>query len=104
MRKRLSLLLAPVALLLLASSALGQAPEPIVYTVRLPEPAKNEAHVEVAVPTGKRPVIEMMMPVWTPGYYRVENYAGRVSNFTARTPEGKDLKFEQPRKNRWRVE
>jgi predicted metalloprotease with PDZ domain len=104
MRKRLVLLMAPLVFFLLASSALGQALEPIVYTVRFPDPARNEARVEAVVPTGKQLVVEMMMPNWTPGFYRVENYAARVSNFGARTPDGKDLKFEQAQKNRWKIE
>ena len=56
------------------------------------------------MPTAKQATIELMMPIWTPGYYRVENYASRVSNFTAQTADGKELKFEQPTKNRWKVE
>jgi predicted metalloprotease with PDZ domain len=37
----------------------------------------------------------------TPGFYRVENYAGQVRDLSARTPNGQALKVEQPRKNRW---
>jgi predicted metalloprotease with PDZ domain len=104
MRMRWKLTLAPLVALLLASSVLGQAVEPIVYTVRLLDPAKNLAQVEAIVPTGKQPVIEMMMANWTPGFYRIENYAGRLSDFSARTPDGKALAVEQPRKNRWKIE
>jgi predicted metalloprotease with PDZ domain len=84
--------------------AAAQAPEPIVYTVKFPEPAKNYALVEAAVPTGKQDAIELMMPVWTPGFYRVENYAAKVQDLAARTPDGQALKVEQPKKNRWRIE
>jgi predicted metalloprotease with PDZ domain len=108
MRKRYPALLAPLVWLWLAASAApalaGQALEPIVYTVKFPEPAKHYALVEAVVPTGKQAAVELMMPVWTPGFYRVENYAGRVENLSARTPDGKALQVEQPRKNRWRVQ
>jgi predicted metalloprotease with PDZ domain len=75
-----------------------------VYTVRFPEPEKNYALVEASVPTGKQPFIEMMMPIWTPGYYRIENYAGKVQDFAAHTTDRKALKVEQPKKNRWRID
>jgi predicted metalloprotease with PDZ domain len=55
------------------------------------------------VPTGGRATVELMMPVWTPGFYRVENYAGKVRELAARTPDGKPLGVEQPRKNRWQI-
>src|SRR5262249_2908113 len=54
-----------------ATSASAQPLEPIVYTVRVPNPAKSEAQVEALVPTEGQRAIELMMPVWTPGYYRV---------------------------------
>jgi predicted metalloprotease with PDZ domain len=107
MRQRFSLLTSLLAFIWIACATLSvsaQALEPIVYTVRFPEPAKNYALVEATVPTGKQAFIEMMMPIWTPGYYRIENYAGKVQDFAARTTDGKALKVEQPTKNRWRIE
>jgi predicted metalloprotease with PDZ domain len=96
--------LTALAVLILTTAARGQAPEPIVYRVRVPDPGRGEALVEARVPTGKQPAIQMMMPIWTPGYYRVENYASKVSNFKARTSDDKELQFEQPAKNRWKIE
>src|SRR5882724_12408258 len=107
MRIRFSLPTSLLAVTWIACATLcvsAQALEPIVYGVKFPEPAKNYALVEATVPTGKLAVIEMMMPIWTPGYYRVENYAGKVQDFAARTTDGKALKVEQPTKNRWRIE
>src|SRR6516225_8459019 len=108
MRNRFALMIAPLVLFWLVASAplaaAAQALEPIVYTVKFPEPAKNYALVEAAVPAAGRTAVEMMMPIWTPGYYRVENYAGRVEGLAARTPDGMPLKVEQPRKNRWLIE
>jgi hypothetical protein len=53
MHRRLCWHLAVIAYLVQASSALGQTLEPIVDTVHFPDPAKNEAHVEAVVPTGR---------------------------------------------------
>jgi predicted metalloprotease with PDZ domain len=101
MRRRWSLLF--VAIVWLAGPMprlAAQALEPIAYTLKFPAPDKHFADIEASVPTGGRDAIEMMMPLWTPGYYRIENYAAKVQGLTAQTPDGKALKVEQPKKNR----
>jgi predicted metalloprotease with PDZ domain len=80
-----------------------QAVEPITYTVKFPAPDKHIAEVEAVYPTDGRASIELMMPIWTPGFYRVENYAGKVQDLSARTSDGQALTVEQPSKNRWTV-
>lgn len=76
---------------------------PISYRVRVPQPDTQYATVEVIIPTGGRATIELMMPVWSPGYYRVEDHAARVDNVVAHGPGGEPLAFEKSRPNRWRV-
>jgi len=81
----------------------AQALEPIVYTVKFPSPDKNVAEVAAVFPTDKRPSVEIMMAVWSPGFYRVEDYAQRVEGLIARTTEGGPLAVDSTRKNRWRI-
>ncbi|HYT88075.1 MAG TPA: hypothetical protein VEL76_05100 [Gemmataceae bacterium] len=105
MRTRLSLHLAPCAFLwLTALASAAQAQAPITYTVKFPELARNYALVEAAVPTGKQASIDLMLPVWTPGFYRVEDYAGKVQSLAARAPDGAALQADRVLKNRWRVQ
>jgi predicted metalloprotease with PDZ domain len=85
-------------------SAAAQAVEPITYTVKFPAPDKHLAEVEAVFPTDGRASIELMLPIWTPGFYRVENYAGKVQDLAARTADAKALKVEQPKKNRWTIQ
>ncbi len=87
----------------MAHSAGPEQRDAIVYTVRFPAPEKHLAEVEVVVPTGGRPSVELMMAVWSPGFYRVEDYARKVEVLAARTPDGAALEVESPRKNRWRI-
>ncbi len=89
--------------MLLCTARLAHAAEPIVYTVKFPAPESHIAEVEAVIPTDKRAAIELMMPVWSPGFYRVEEYASRVQSLSARTADGKPLAVEQPQKNRWRI-
>jgi predicted metalloprotease with PDZ domain len=82
----------------------GRVAEPILYRIKFPAPDTHYAEVEATFPTGKRPVIELMMPVWSPGFYRLEDYASRVQGLSARLSDGKALSVEQPQKNRWRIQ
>ena len=109
MKQRLFLRIVIVGLItwlaLPAAAALGDATlEPIVYVIRFPKPDTHFAEIEVTVPTEKQATIEMMMAVWSPGFYRVENYASRVQDFAARSLDGTPLGFEQTEKNRWKVQ
>jgi predicted metalloprotease with PDZ domain len=88
---------------LIPRAAAAEQPEPIIYTVRFPSPEKHLAEVEAVVPTGGRPAVELMMALWSPGFYRVEDYARKVENLSARTPDGAPLGVESTTKNRWRI-
>jgi predicted metalloprotease with PDZ domain len=99
----------PLIAAVCAGAAVAAAParhppslEPLVYTIRFPEPAKTFT-VEVLVPTGKRPVVELMMPVWSPGFYGLQNYADRVSTFTAKGTDGTLLDVAKRSPSRWAV-
>src|SRR5262249_3880495 len=77
--------------------------DPLVYTIRFPEPASKSFNVEVQVPTDKRESVDLMMAIWSPGFYGIQNYADRVSNFVAKTSDGSALTVEQPKPSRWTV-
>jgi len=100
-RARVAALALTASLGALAAGAAERAP--ILYTVRVASTEAQLASIEAVVPTEGRAVIEVMMPVWSPGFYRVEDYATRVRDFSARTGDGRVLPVEQPRPNRWRL-
>ena len=81
-----------------------RAAEPIVHTLSFPAPETHVAQVQAIIPTGKAASIEIMMAVWSPGFYRVEAYADQVENLEARTTDGAPLMVESTRKNRWRIQ
>src|SRR6187455_375322 len=87
--------------LLSARPALSQ--ETISYSVRVTAPATHYAEVEATFPTEGRAAIVLMMPVWSPGFYRVEDYAAKVEDLTARSASGGPLVVGKPRPNRWRI-
>src|SRR5262245_49627704 len=79
------------------------APQPIAYTVRF-EPATHVAQIDATFPTDRRSSIDVMMAIWSPGFYRVENYATRIRSISARIDRGTAVGVAPIRPNRWRVD
>jgi predicted metalloprotease with PDZ domain len=87
----------PLAALFLAQMT------PIRYTVSFPDRDTHYANVLAEVPTEKRPSVELMMAVWTPGSYLVREYARHVEGMTVKASNGRALVWEKSTKNRWKV-
>jgi predicted metalloprotease with PDZ domain len=80
------------------------AAEPIRHTIRFPNPETHYAEVEAIVPADGRPLIELMMAVWTPGSYMVRDYSGRVESEHAEAADGTPLTVRKSKKNRWEIQ
>lgn len=108
-RHRLALPSAPAAFLVLASlasspaSAQSKALDPVAYTIRIPDPASKTFNVEVMVPTARRDSVILMMAIWSPGMYNLQNYANQLSGFAARAADGTALEVTKPNPSRWIV-
>ncbi|UCC73442.1 MAG: M61 family metallopeptidase [Gemmatimonadota bacterium] len=90
-----------VALALLASAVGGWAQEPIRYLVRVDDASSRLYHVEAELPaTGD--VTLVSLPSWTPGHYKVENYARNVRHFEASAGD-ESLRWDKLDKDTWRV-
>ena len=102
---RLLLLIVAAALLMThADSAAAQtAVEPLRYTLSFPAPHTHYMEVSASVPTDRRPEVELMMAVWTPGSYLVREYERNVEAVTAAASDGRALTVVKSDKNRWRV-
>jgi len=84
-------------------AAAQTAPEPMRYTLSFPAPHTNYFEVSAVVPTDRRPEVELMMAVWTPGSYLIREYARHVESVTAAGQGGRALALEKSDKNRWRI-
>jgi predicted metalloprotease with PDZ domain len=78
-------------------------PEPIRYTLSFPAPHTHYIEVAAVVPTDRRPEVELMMAVWTPGSYLIREYERNVESVTASGQGGRAIAIEKSDKNRWRV-
>jgi predicted metalloprotease with PDZ domain len=104
MASRLLPLVAAVLLMTHADIAAAQtAAEPLRYTLSFPAPHTHYMEIAVTVPTDRRPDVELMMAVWTPGSYLVREYERNVENVTAAGADGRALAVVKSDKNRWRV-
>ncbi|MEO7102769.1 MAG: hypothetical protein ABI311_05350 [Gemmatimonadaceae bacterium] len=92
-----------VATLAPGAAPSAQSAASLQYTIRIPAPDTHLAEVSATIPTGGKPSVDLMMAVWSPGYYVEENYAANVSNFSAHTPDGRVLSVGRPQPNRWTV-
>ncbi|HEV8241690.1 MAG TPA: PDZ domain-containing protein [Thermoanaerobaculia bacterium] len=81
----------------------GSGGEPIRYTLTFPAPETHYVEVDASLPTGGRPQIDLFQPVWTPGSYKVRDYARHVEALRAESAGGNPLPIEKLRKNRWRL-
>jgi hypothetical protein len=59
-----------------------QALEPLVYTITVPEPTSKTFTVDVVVPTDGRSSVDLMMPVWSPGFYGLQ-WTGSMTSLDA---------------------
>src|SRR5215217_5041854 len=80
-----------------------RSPAPVVFRLAIADPDTHMADLTIDVPTDGRPWIELMMARWSPGFYRVEEYATQVQALTATTPDDARLRVEQPSPQRWRI-
>jgi predicted metalloprotease with PDZ domain len=75
----------------------------IAYTVNIKNPASHLYDVEMQVKGIRETSVAVSMPAWSPGAYRIENYAKNVQNFQAANSNNQTLKWEQTDKQTWRV-
>jgi len=103
---RLCALLAVFAITAFAAPGLAQsrgAGPSISITVSMDQPTSHYYHVVLRAEGLTGETQDLKMPAWTPGYYRIMDYAKNVKDFKAEDGQGKALAFEKTAKNAWRV-
>jgi len=76
----------------------------IYYTVQVADIPGQLFHVTTGIRNINQPALELSLPVWTPGWYTIENYAKNILRFRATGPDGRRLRLTLIRKQTWRVE
>src|ERR1700741_124280 len=74
----------------------------ISYTVTFPEAQAHYAEVEMNITGLHQKMLDLKMPVWTPGSYLVREFSKNVESFAAES-KGKSVETKKIRKNTWRI-
>lgn len=97
-----------VIFLLLSSFPLKSAPGKtssgtIEFTVSMENPDNHYFHISLLYSEITGNSVELKLPVWTPGYYMIMDYAKNLINFSATDNSGKNLTWEKITKNCWKI-
>lgn len=93
-----------IGLLMATGISFAQIPESkMSYTVSMDQPASHYFHVELRYDGVNAETVDLKMPVWTPGYYMVLDFAKNVVEFNPADLSGKPLNWEKTAKNTWQV-
>ena len=76
----------------------------IEYTVSMENPNQHYFHVSLTYSGIMEKSVELKLPVWTPGYYMIMDYAKYVINFKVVSGSGKEIPWKKTEKNRWSIE
>ncbi|ANV84535.1 peptidase M61 [Picosynechococcus sp. PCC 7003] len=76
----------------------------IAYRVAMPQPQTHLFEVTIEISQWEAAVLDLKMPVWTPGSYMVREYSRHLQDFRATTAAGVDLSWRKVTKNHWQVE
>ena len=80
-------------------------PPDIGYTVSMSKPSTHLLEVEMHLKWAQMPdLVELKMPVWTPGSYLVREFARHVQDFAAKDAGGPELLWNKINKNTWQVD
>jgi predicted metalloprotease with PDZ domain len=75
----------------------------ISYEVAMPQPQTHLFEVTLKIQNCPSPLLNLKLPVWTPGSYLVREYAKHLQDFTALTGE-RVLSCGKVAKNHWQVD
>lgn len=85
--------------ILLTSSAAWADTE---YNIDLTQPEHQRGDVSITFPETNEQFLDIKMPAWRTGYYRILNLANGVRDFKAET-KGQSLSWEKIDKSTWRI-
>ena len=76
----------------------------LAYRVAMPQPQTHLFEVELIVSNWGSELLDIKMPVWTPGSYLVREYAKQLQDFAVVNSEGKKLIAPKVAKNYWQIQ
>ncbi|MDW7695830.1 PDZ domain-containing protein [Flammeovirgaceae bacterium SG7u.111] len=75
----------------------------ITFTVAMENPSEHTFQVKMECTGMEKEYVDFKIPMWSPGYYQILNFAENIENFAATDENGTELAFEKHNENTWRV-
>ena len=76
----------------------------MAFDVTMNDPDSHRFHVSINYIHQGNNSVDLKMPVWTPGYYQLMNYASFVENFAVTDKSGQSLLWEKASNSTWRIQ
>src|SRR5262245_21537970 len=70
----------------------------IDYTIKVADIPRELFHVTTNLRNINQPSLDLSLPVWSPGWYVIENYGKNVARLRVTEPGGRELRPVQVRK------
>ncbi|TQV71131.1 M61 family metallopeptidase [Aliikangiella marina] len=75
----------------------------VKYFIDINDPAHHTAQVKMIIPAGMES-IDVLLPTWRTGNYKLINQANGIRNFKATSKVGKNLNWQRKNKSHWVIE
>ncbi len=76
----------------------------LAYKIAMPQPQTHLFEIELTVHNWGRELLDLKMPVWTPGSYLVREYAKQLQNFGAVDKQDNRLDATKIAKHHWQIQ
>jgi predicted metalloprotease with PDZ domain len=91
------------AFYIVAAQVSAQQDAAVLHWINLTDARNQIVEIQTRIPTHSQDTVEIMMPVWAPGYYVIENFAEKVSDVSAKSEAGNSLPIDRTTNNRWTI-
>ena len=93
------------AALSLLAAVPASAPHPLglAYRIAMPDPAAHYIEIELRITGIHSDLLEVQLPVWSPGRYARMDFARNLQRFAASDSAGKPIAVEELNGSRWRL-
>lgn len=91
------------AIITTPSTANVYAPK-LAYQIAMPQPQMHLFEVKLTVSNWEGDVLDVKMPVWTPGSYLVREYVKHLQNFAATASDNRQLMATKISKHHWQIQ
>lgn len=75
----------------------------VLYTISIPDPRNHYFHVIIEINEIIGSMINLKMPTWLPGAYKLNDFARDIEEFKACDPDGKTVTWRKTDKQTWTI-